>query len=93
MSEHVIRWWPGEPEHPIIDELKAKPGKWGLIWDHVDGTHLRDCEQFWACDRHRRVEVHIQRTTGDLGTQLQRTVSARWIPDDEWAMRQGWRTP
>ena len=91
MSEHVIRWWPGEPEHPIIDELKARPGEWGLIWNCADGTPLGECEEFWACDRYPRVEVHIEREPG-LITPIQIRASARWIPDDEWATRQGWRT-
>lgn len=79
----VLRWWPGEPGHPVIDELKSRPGEWGVIWDRADSGPLGDCEPFWACDQHRRVEVHVLRPPGIH--RPDQSVSARWIPDEEWA--------
>lgn len=88
-DSNVIRWWPGEPDHPIIDELRSRPGEWGVLWervpDVVDRSDIPD--SFWACDRHKRVEVHVQRRPGLHASD--QTFSARWIPDDEWARIQG----
>jgi hypothetical protein len=81
-ESHVSRWWPGEPDHPIIDELKSRPGVWALIWERSDGEPLGVDDGFWACDRHKRVEVYVRRFSG-LGGPDQ-SVSARWIPDEEW---------
>jgi len=86
---HVIRWWPGEPDHPIIDELKSRPGVWALIWESPGGEPLGANHGFWACDRHARVTVHVQRLPGGNGIGPNQSVSARWIPDEEWVRIQG----
>jgi len=87
-SPHVIRWWAGEPDHPIINDLKSRPGEWALLWERAGDGELGQCDAFWACDHHKRVEVHVQRFPGLYGPD--QSVSARWIPDDEWARRQGY---
>lgn len=75
-ESHVPRW---EPLHPVIDELRARPGDWAILYE-VGNYPEGWSETKTACLRHRRVEV-VTMTDG-----LNQIIGARarWIPDYEW---------
>lgn len=89
-GNHVLRWVPDPaPVHPIIAELRSRPGEWGVIWE--EGGSLDDLhEVYQACLVHRRVKTdQVQRQEG-IATYTVR-VTARWIPNDEWCCCRGRR--
>lgn len=75
---HVLRW--EGPEHPVIEELRARPGEWAVLYEDDDRPEGWP-ETKTACLRHVRVE------TETLYSQERAIVGARarWIPDAEWA--------
>lgn len=69
MPESYIQAWEDElPEHPIVAELRAQPGRWGII---TMDTYIA----LRSGRRHPNVEVR-----GPLHQEGQ-PLKARWLPD------------
>jgi hypothetical protein len=66
-ENHVLRWEDEPPEHPVIAELRAQPGRWAI---------LRDQESHPACLDHPNVE-----TKADVDCHGADVAKARWVPD------------
>lgn len=71
MSEPYVRGWLDDLiNHPVIAELKAHPGRWGVLPPYPPDSHE-------ACLQHPNVETRVH--TGLRGDALP---MARWLPDD-----------
>lgn len=83
---HVLCW--KEPRdvydydgHPVIAELRARPGEWAVIWEEgVSGRPVDDREGApYACMHHSHVEASA--VDGFQDERFVR-VHARWIPEE-----------
>jgi len=75
VSESYIQAWEDElPEHPVIAELRAQPGRWAILATPMN----KEAQEVWdACRWHPNVQVHNQGLMGDC-PMLHK---ARWLPD------------
>lgn len=67
IDSHILAWEDEPPEHPVIAELRAQPGRWAI---------LRDQESHPACLDHPNVE-----TKADVDCHGADVAKARWVPD------------
>lgn len=79
----VLRWIDDPNQvHPVIAELRSRPGEWGVLWEEGG-----DLEDLWAvqriCVEHPRVQRDVQYREVGRGRSPVR-VAARWTPDEEW---------
>jgi hypothetical protein len=75
MPESFIESWEEElSEHPVVAELRAKPGRWAILATPVNEA----AQEVWdACRWHPNVQVYNQGLMGDC-PMLHK---ARWLPD------------
>lgn len=80
MSEPYVQAWEDElPEHPVIAELRAQPGRWATLGP-LDEP---DWKAWTACNRHSRVQTRGGLSPSGTGV-VPPPRQARWIPDEEW---------
>lgn len=77
-TEHVLRWIDPNADHPVIAELAAHPGWFGVIQDDVIpaspfGGVGNPNDAVAACLAHPRIAMK----------QVGRTVRASWMTDEQ----------
>lgn len=84
MSESYVQAWEDElPEHPVIAELRAQPGRWAIIRTRVVGPRGPDMDAGVACVDHPNVETKVELDVGGGDIAM-----ARWVPDPVLALVQ-----
>lgn len=80
-ESHVLRWEaPLTGAHPIIEELRSRPGQWAVIWEEGSSGQPIDDDDGApeACICDCRIEAYGVRGCRD--DRIVR-VHARWIPE------------
>jgi hypothetical protein len=95
-ESQIIEWLSEAPpdEHPVIAELRSKPGAVALIWE---GPRAQAEEEEWdiygrvggsagwACSEHPRVAWRIDSTPDRV------RATARWLTEAEWTQQESQR--
>lgn len=86
MPDSYVQGWEDElPEHPVIAELRAQPGRWAFLWKPGLPPPDSYFEAKEACVRHPRIQDDdILEPSGYPGNYNILGTRARWIPDEEW---------
>ena len=74
-TSYVEAWEDELPEHPVIAELRAQPGRWAVLKTPMMGP--RSQETWDACRRHPNVQVE----SGFRIDERPQPYKARWLPD------------
>lgn len=57
-DSHVLRWEYGEGDHPVIAELRSRPGHWAILWEV--GSSIKKDDDYIAMSRACLHHPHVQ---------------------------------